>query len=370
MTSKRPSFGRGAGAGRRTVRVAGHELVRSAPLDATADRAFPLVLEPAPAAAASGFDPVSWAREHRPWLDQRLVEHGALLLRGFGVDSVERFETLVEAAAGSPLSYTERSSPRSQVAGNIYTSTDHPPEREIFLHNEQSYNRVFPRKIAFCCLVEPATQGATPIADSRRVLARLDPAVVRRFAEQGYLYVRNFGAGLGLSWQTAFQTDDREAVEEYGRANEIEIEWLDGGRLRTSQRRPALARHPVSGELTWFNHAAFFHVSSLEPDVREQLTATFAERDLPNNTYWGDGTGFEPEVTAALQDAYRHETVRFDWRAGDVLLLDNMLVAHGREPFTGPRKVVVSMAEPTSWESVAAGVDAAQPVAAAAEEAR
>jgi alpha-ketoglutarate-dependent taurine dioxygenase len=164
------------------------------------------------------------------------------------------------------------------------------------------------------------------------------------------MYVRNFGDGFGLSWPTVFQTTDRQAVEEHCREKGIQTEWKEGDRLRTRAVRSALTRHPKTGEPIWFNHATFFHVSTLEPSVREALLAEFADAELPANTYYGDGTPIEPEVMDHLRAAYRSETVSFRWQKGDLLMLDNMLVAHGRAPYSGPREILVGMAEPMSQE--------------------
>jgi hypothetical protein len=86
-------------------------------------------------------------------------------------------------------------------------------------------------------------------------------------------------------------------------------------------------------------------VSSLPTHVQDSLLALVKEEDLPRNTYYGDGTPIEAETLVAIREAYNQATISFPWRQGDVLMLDNMLIAHGRAPFVGPRKVVVAMAD-------------------------
>lgn len=333
-------------AGRRSTTVSAESLIKTSYF--RPDQTLPLIVEP----AVAGVDLSEWAKHHQAWLNDQLWQHGGILLRGFPIVAVEQFEQFVTAVSSGALSYQERSSPRSLVSGRIYTSTDHPPSQHIYLHNEQSYNLTFPLKILFCCLAAAQQGGQTPIADSRRVFQHLPATVRARFLEQGYLYVRNFGDGFGLTWQVAFQTDDRAEVERYCRHNQIEFEWKEGDRLRTRQVRRVAGRHPHSGAPSWFNHATFFHVTSLEPEVSAMMQRVFAPEDLPNNTYYGDGSPIEPEVLDRLHAAYAQETVEFDWQNGDVLLLDNFLTAHGRNPFVGPRKVVVGMADPVHWEDI------------------
>jgi alpha-ketoglutarate-dependent taurine dioxygenase len=164
------------------------------------------------------------------------------------------------------------------------------------------------------------------------------------------MYVRNFSQGVGLTWQSVFQTSDRAEVESYCRRNGIGVEWKEDGGLRTRRVLPATCRHPRSGEEIWFNHATFFHLSTLAPAVREGLVAAFSEQDLPNQTYYGDGTPIEPEALETLRAAYLSEKVVFPWQRGDVLMLDNMLTAHAREPFRGERRILTGMARPSTRE--------------------
>jgi alpha-ketoglutarate-dependent taurine dioxygenase len=317
-------------------------LVRTTTLESGA--ALPLLVCP----NVEDLDLIFWAGTKRELIASWLLQHGGLLFRNFRISGVEGFQKFVTALSGDPLEYKEQTSPRHKVHGNIYTSTEYPPQHRIFLHNENSYSSSWPMKIMFFCVTAPESGGETPIADVRRVLTRIPEEIRTRFARDGWMLVRNFGTGYGLSWQTAFQTDDQDQVSRYCEAEGIQCEWLSRERLRIRQRRPAITKHPITGELVWFNHAAFFHISTLDSAMRNTLLAELLEQDLPYNTYYSDGSSIEPEVLDILREAYQKETVAFRWQKDDLLLLDNMLAAHGRSSFEGPRQIVVGMAEPYS----------------------
>jgi alpha-ketoglutarate-dependent taurine dioxygenase len=273
------------------------------------------------------------------------MKHGAILFRNFNLKSVADFEAFTEAASGELIPYRERSSPRHEVGERVYTSTDYPEDQKIFPHNEHSYSRTLPLKLFFFCRTPAQRGGQTPIADTRRIFQRISPETRQKFIEKKWQYVRNFGNGFGLPWQTVYQTEDKAVVEEYCRKALIEVEWLDGNRLRTRQVRPAIARHPRTGDQVWFNHATFFHVSTLDSLMRDVLLSQFKEIDLPNNTYYGDGSPIEPEVLDELRAAYLDELVTFEWQQGDVVLIDNMLTSHSRNSYAGPREILFAMAD-------------------------
>ena len=275
-----------------------------------------------------------------------LERDGALLFRGFPVRSMEDFQRFVALVTPDLLEYEFGSTPRSRLSGRVYTSTEYPAHQFIPQHNEQSYTTEWPLKLWFYCAQPASEGGSTPLCDSRAVYGGLSASLRRRFEERGVMYVRNYGNGLDVPWQTVFGTHDRAAVEQYCARVGITCEWSEDGELRTRQRCQAVARHPRTGERVWFNQAHLFHVSNLEPAAREGLLAILSEEELPRHAFYGDGTPIEESVLGEIRGVYAELTRAFSWRAGDVLLLDNMLVAHGRAPFKGERKVLVAMAEP------------------------
>lgn len=307
-----------------------------------------MVVEP----TVEGVNLLALVTTNRELIQSSLLMHGAVLFRGFNAKTMPEFEQLVRDTSGELIEYSDQTSPRHKVSGNIYTSTDYPESQTIFLHNENSYASTWPLKIFFFCVTPPPRGGETPIADVRKVYRRISPHIRERFAQKGWMLVRNFGDGFGLSWQTVFQTTEKEQVNEFCRRAGIETEWKEGDRLKTRQVRQAIARHPQTGEMVWFNHATFFHVSTLDPTIRETLLAQFSEDDLPYNTYYGDGSPIESAVLDELREAYREEAVAFPWQEGDILMVDNMLTAHGRNPYSGPRKIVVGMSEPCSRRNI------------------
>src|SRR5436305_967012 len=207
---------------RRSIDMAQTELIKTAYLQP--DRPLPLLITP----AVDGVNLIEWAASNRELIEAQLLKHGGLLFRGFALGSVAGFEQFISATAGGWAEYREPATPRSQVSGNIYTSTDYPAAQRIFLHNENSHTESWPMKICVYC-VTPAQQGGeTPIADCRNMFARIDPAVRERFVQKKIMYVRNFGDSLGFPWQQVFKTDDKTEVEAYCRQNGIAAEWKPG----------------------------------------------------------------------------------------------------------------------------------------------
>ena len=326
----------------KTVNMSTEELVKVGLLKP--GESLPLVVEPnLPNLSLS-----DWAKDNLDFIQSNLLKHGGILFRGFPLRDHLDLEHFLNSISLPLMHYMEGATPRTELTNKVYTSTEYPSNQSIALHNELNYVITWPMKILFFC-VTPAEQGGeTPIADVRKVYNLIDPKIIAQFVEKGWMLVRNFGDGMSLPWQTSFRMQETSELENYCRASRIECEWKDENKVRTRQVRPAVRRHPQTGEMLWFNHVAFWHISSLDPDVRDMFRTEFNPEELPYNTYFGDGTPIEDSIVEEIRGAYDQATVAFPWQKGDLLLLDNMLTAHGRNPFSGERKILAAMGEPYS----------------------
>jgi len=314
-------------------------------------------------------DPVSltgWAIEQVDWIEDKLLNHGALLFRGYGFDSPEVFESFAGAISPKFMDYTRGTSPRKKVKGHIYTSTEAPSIASIPLHCEMSYLNQFPGKILFYCHIPAKRGGQTPIADMRRVCEAIDSGVRRRFEEKELRLIQNVPERRTVfaprSWREMFETDDRAFVESFCRSQGIAFQWKPDGTLQLINIRPAVLKHPKTAENVWFNSAHNFH-DSLSWEVRRlgrRLIAGLLKlaewkrrrqlraEDRPYHCTFADGSEIPIEDIDHIRAVLWNHAVLFDWQRGDVLVLNNTLIAHGRMPYSGPRRVLVALSEP--WD--------------------
>jgi len=314
----------------------------------TEGQLLPIVVKP----AMDGVDLAAWARDNRDQIERFQDVHGAILFRGFDLKSAEDFEAVAGTICPDLFADYGDLPPESDTA-RVYGVTPYPPDKTILFHNESSHLQTWPMKQFFFCITPAAEGGATPLYDGRVVLSMLDPEVVQQFEEKGLMYVRNFSEGVDVPWQDFFHTDDRSEVERVCAEGGMTCEWTDVG-LRVKNVTRGVATHPRTGEKTCFNEVQLHHIACLEADTRESLRALFAEEDMPRNVYYGDGTPIPDEVMDHIGDVLERACVEFLWQTGDLVAVDNMLVAHARRPYKEPRKMLVAMGEMVSAEDLAA----------------
>jgi alpha-ketoglutarate-dependent taurine dioxygenase len=278
-----------------------------------------------------------------------ILQHGGILFRGFRVRETSDYQAFIEALRVRPLDYTYRSTPRTHVGGGVFTATEYSSRVEIPLHCENAYQRIWPLWLSFCCMKSASVGGQTPIADMRRVTAAIPVATLERFAQRRVKYIRHYHPRVDLLWQEVFRTTDREELARFCDANDIHHEWLDGKILRTEQVCQGVAAHPVTGTTVFFNQAHLFHVSSLGEQVAEDMTSVYGRDRLPRDAKFGDGGEIDTEDLAAVRAAFASEAVDLQWQQGDVVILDNMQVAHGRRTYVGERRVLAALLD--AWRT-------------------
>ncbi len=304
------------------------------------DQPLPLIIEP----TADQVDLADWARNNRELIYEKQDKHGGILFRGFGLKDASDHER-VAAAICKELFADYGDLPREGVGGKVYTSTPYPEDKSILYHNESSHMSSWPSKINFMTITVAKEGGATPIVDVRKVYNDLDPAVRQQFEDKGLVYVRNFSEGLDVSWQRFFSTEDREAVENSCHKAGMTCEWYGKDFLRVSQKARAVISHPRTGEKLFFNQVQLHHIHCVDPETRASLLSLFKEEELPRQVYFGDMTPISDEIMDHVGEIYERHAVRFQWEVGDLVSLDNMIVAHARDPYVGPRKVVVALGD-------------------------
>jgi alpha-ketoglutarate-dependent taurine dioxygenase len=305
-------------------------------------------------ARAQGASAVEWLEEHRDYLDAELSKFGAVRFDGFGLDSDSEFEKFALASCGDLC----RDNPEhisASHSGNVQTPVPYSASRKLLWHNENTFNSEWPMRILFGCSTAPESGGETVLADTRSVYRSLPQSVLSRFSELGITYQRTYGGGVGLGWQQIFRTEDPAEVERKCRSSDTEFEWFGNGLLRTRQTRPAIVRHPATGEALWVAQPQHWHPACLDSLTRQSLIEVLGADQLPRDCFFGDGTRIADEIMHDLCAAYQECETTVRWRAGSGVLIDNLIMAHGRNPYTGPRKILVAMGQMRAYSTLAYG---------------
>ncbi len=298
---------------------------------------------PALVLANGSTDLVSYMAANRARVDAALDRSGAVLFRGFAVPGPDDFDAVVGSYGDENFPYAESLSNavRVNLTPRVFTANEAPPETAIFLHHEMAQTPIYPSKLFFYCAIAPDGGGATPVCRSDWLLDRLKaevPSVVEKFATLGVRYTNvmpsenDTGSGQGRSWKSTLSVETREAAEARLRELGYAWEWLDDGSLRATSPRLDAIRTLADGRQVFFN----------------QLIAAWRgwkdKRNTPSKAVmFGDGSPIEEadmEAAVRISDELCADVA---WQQGDVVLVDNFLVMHGRRPFQGKRRVLASL---------------------------
>ena len=305
------------------------------------NRKLPLIVEPIVKTLPLS-EQLKGLQEEKEWLRHQLTRFGAFLLRGFPTSTTDDFQAVLEGLEVAMMPYVGGVGLRGEpVQSLIYKSTNFPAHLDLHVHNEAMYHNDYPRTIIFYCLLPSSTGGATPLADSRKVYEKVRPDIRQQFEEKQVTYIRYLPKEKGkflVGWPEIFK--NAEEVDTHCKKNGIAYQWLHDEILELSQVMPAILPHRYSCEPCWVNQATIFHQSFwyrymgvIEPGLADEY--------YPTNVAYGDGTPIDEEDIKHIEQCWASEYRSFPWQQGDILFVDNELVAHGRYAFTGQREVQV-----------------------------
>lgn len=296
-----------------------------------------------PGIIPGGGDLASFLLANKGAVDAALADAGALLFRGFDVPGPLAFDAAIEGYGEAGFTYEDSLSNavRTNVTPRVFTANEAPPTTEIFLHHEMAQTPLYPAKLFFYCEIAPGSGGATPLCRSDWVLERLQeqsPAFVARLEAEGVRYTNvmpgsdDAGSGQGRSWRSTLSVADEASAEARLQELGYSWEWLQDGSLRVTTAALPAVRTLADGRKTFFNQliAAFRGWADSRNDPNKAIT-------------FGGGEAITSEDMApaiALADEFTHDLA---WQAGDVALIDNFTVMHGRRPFEGKRRVLASL---------------------------
>ncbi len=287
----------------------------------------------------------AWLKASAAAIRLSVLTHGAAAIRGLPLKDPVNMVQARDALNVRPFHSAERFAHRQEEENDIVSPIRWPAERELCPYQEEAFSMVVPGIVLTGCIRPPDNCGEALLSDARQISSYLPRDLDERVRTHGWVMTRVFHPRFGISWQNAFGCLNREDLASLLACERIAHEWLDDGTLRTSRQRPAFRIHPITGEECWFNQMAFLNQGSMEPRERELLSLAFGD-DLPVDTALGDGRPLSALDLLAIQDAYDATTTRLRWRAGDLLIADNLLTAQGRCSFTGSAEYWVAFGDP------------------------
>ncbi|KAL1845886.1 hypothetical protein Plec18170_009486 [Paecilomyces lecythidis] len=299
-------------------------------------------------------------------LTEKLARHGALLFRGLPINNANDFSKFAHAFGYKPHEIIGIVVDRPVLAPNIAPANEAPKEVLIYNHNESPQVPHAPEYIFFYSHKAPQSGGETPISSSLELFNRAQkeiPEFISELAEKGilsrvtYKFDKQYAGGSTLrqAFGKEIKDDDDEGTKKkkieaqiarYGRGKYTTWEWIEDGIILT-HRLPAIRTQPKTNLPTLFTGLAAYY-----KNTKAKLADDSSARKNVTSQLFGDGTPIPEKYLAHLAKITDEIRVLHKWQKGDVLVFDNIIAQHGRQPWQGEQSDRVVLASLFDGESV------------------
>lgn len=295
-----------------------------------------------------------WASENIHSIKSLLLTSGAVLLRNFS-GNTDSFKKVGDLFSENSVRVAGQISPRKKVSEKITTSTELQKQLIIPQHHEMAYDVYPPSHVLFYCVTAPLQGGETPIGDAREFMKKLNPRIISEFEKKGVTYIRNFSPHSPLKGaEETFDAVGKKDILENARDAQIKIDWVSDDHIRARQTRKGVRTHDITGDKVFFNDAALWHwtnVSNMMKLYGDEVVNHYnlkSEKDKWVNSTYGDGSPILAEDAQEISELYNDSLIQSPYEEGDILILDNVLVSHGRNSFDSDRCILASIRGPSA----------------------
>ncbi|KAJ4987274.1 taurine catabolism dioxygenase TauD [Stagonosporopsis vannaccii] len=299
-------------------------------------------------------------------LTQKLAQHGTLLFRDLPIHNAEDFSKFAHAFKFRPHEIIGIVVDRPLLAPNVAPANEAPKEVLIYNHNESPQVPHAPEYIFFYSHRAPAVGGETPISSSVELFQRANeeiPDFIDTLATKGilsrvtYKVEQQYAGGSTLKQAFGKEINDgddaatRKAkveaqIRRYNRDGHTTWEWTNDDRtLVLTHHLPAIRVHPITKQPSLFTGLAAYYKNFLAPSAPNS-----SRRNITQQLY-GDGSPIPEEYLKRLAEITEEIRVLHKWQRGDVLVYDNVVAQHGRQPWEGEQADRVVLA--SLWDGTA-----------------
>lgn len=305
------------------------------------DSSFPLIYDNQ--SQHNNFNYIEWLNKNYSKILNELTVYGAILFKNFKINDILSFDKFISSFKLPNFPYKESLSNavRLNRTERIFTANEAPCDISIDLHHELAQTPIYPSKLFFYCEKAADFGGYTPICRSDILFERLIstiPNFIKNCIQKGVRYthvmppIMDSQSGQGRNWKSTLSVSGKlEAEEKLNKLN-YKWTWLDDNYLEVTTPILSSVKKMKDGRKVFFN----------------QIIAAFNGWDRKNNNKnkpvcFGDLSQINKKDIEIANNIIKDIVYDIKWQNGDIAMINNFFIMHGRRSFRGSRSILASL---------------------------